>query len=68
MLLDVCLFVGGAFTVNTKKSTQKKTTNKEASRDTQHSDAKPQQTILQELRQVCVYRYAEMRAKGNVSV
>lgn len=50
---------GGAFTVNTqKKSTQKKTTNEEASRDTQHSDAKPQQTVLQESRQVCVYRYA----------
>lgn len=61
-----CLWGGEAFTVNTqKKSTQKNTTNKEASRDTQHSDAKPQQTVLQELRQVCVYRYAEMRAKGK---
>lgn len=29
---------GGAFTVNTKKSTRKKTTNKEAGRNTQQSD------------------------------
>lgn len=65
-----CVLVcGGGPSLSThKKSTQKNTTNKEASRDTQHSDAKPQRTILQELRQVCVYRYAEMRAKGNVSV
>lgn len=44
MLFDVCLFVG-AFTVNTKKSTRKKTKNKEASRVNQHSDANPQQTL-----------------------